>query len=392
MRHRTDRGLQTAGPDMNSMDIDPERKLHDADPGRPQRLARLVLVITLVGLGVWTVKSFLPALAWAAILTIAFWPLYQRARRAWSPGRHDIVLPLLFTLGVAIMFGMPFVILAVQAGREGHDLLVWVQGLSTSGIPVPEFIGRLPFGSEQAAAWWRDNLASPLPTGEILKRVNRDSLMLLTRRFGIDVAHRFIIFFFMLMTLFFMLRDGESLVRDLLRASGRLFGARGERIMRQMVSSVHGTVDGLVLVGIGEGIIMGIAYHIGGVPHPTLLGGVTAVAAMIPFAVFVVFIIVGLLLLAQGSLMTAIVIVALGSVVVLLADHLIRPALIGGATRLPFLWVLFGILGGVETWGVVGLFIGPALMAALILLWREFLEGDQSADREIVADRVSSQP
>ena len=68
-------------------------------------------------------------------------------------------------------------------------------------------------------------------------------------------------------------------------------------------------------------------------------------------------------------------IVGLGTVVVRAADHLIRPALIGGATRLPFLWVLFGILGGVETWGIVGLFIGPALMAALILLWREFNEG-----------------
>ena len=120
---------------------------------------------------------------------------------------------------------------------------------------------------------------------------------------------------------------------------------------------------------------MGIAYAIAGVPHPTLLGGLTAVAAMVPFVVTFVFIGVGLILLAQGSVVPAVVIVVLGTVVVLVADHLIRPALIGGATRLPFLWVLFGILGGVETWGIVGLFIGPALMAALILLWREFIEG-----------------
>ncbi len=140
---------------------------------------------------------------------------------------------------------------------------------------------------------------------------------------------------------------------------------------------MHGTVDGLVLVGLGEGVLMGIAYAIAGVPHPTLLGGLTAVAAMVPFVVTFVFIGVGLILLAQGSVVPAVVIVLLGTVVVLVADHLIRPALIGGATRLPFLWVLFGILGGVETWGIVGLFIGPALMAALILLWREFTEGSK---------------
>jgi len=170
------------------------------------------------------------------------------------------------------------------------------------------------------------------------------------------------------------LKDGRGVVRDLLTASQRLFGARGERIARQMVSSVHGTVDGLVLVGLGEGVLMGIAYAVAGVPHPTLLGGLTALAAMVPFVVTFVFAGVGILLVVQGSVGAAIAIVAIGTVLVLVADHFIRPALIGGATRLPFLWVLFGILGGVETWGIVGLFVGPALMAALILLWREFTE------------------
>jgi predicted PurR-regulated permease PerM len=62
----------------------------------------------------------------------------------------------------------------------------------------------------------------------------------------------------------------------------------------------------------------------------------------------------------------------LGFVVTFVADHFVRPTLIGNATRLPFLWVLLGILGGVETWGLLGLFLGPATMAALMLLWREW--------------------
>jgi len=78
-----------------------------------------------------------------------------------------------------------------------------------------------------------------------------------------------------------------------------------------------------------------------------------------------------LLLAAQGAVIAAMVIVALGLAVLAVADHVIRPVLIGGATQLPFVWVLFGILGGVETWGLLGLFLGPALMAALVLLWRE---------------------
>jgi predicted PurR-regulated permease PerM len=147
-----------------------------------------------------------------------------------------------------------------------------------------------------------------------------------------------------------------------------------------MIASVHGTVAGLVLVGLGEGVIMGIAYVAAGVPHPTLFGLFTAVAAMVPFGAPVAFVTAAVVLLAQGSMIGAAIIAALGMVVTFTADHFVRPVLIGGATRLPFLWVLLGILGGVETWGLVGLFLGPAIMAALILLWREWTGRGDAAE------------
>ena len=155
-------------------------------------------------------------------------------------------------------------------------------------------------------------------------------------------------------------------------ASRRAFGARGERSGRQMVASVHGTVDGLVLVGLGEGVLLGVAYAVAGAPHPTLFGGQTAVAAMIPFCAVIAIGLAAALVLAQGSTVAAIALFVFGMIVVFAADHFVRPVLIGGATKLPFLWVLLGILGGVEAWGLLGLFVGPAIMAALILLWREW--------------------
>jgi predicted PurR-regulated permease PerM len=112
-----------------------------------------------------------------------------------------------------------------------------------------------------------------------------------------------------------------------------------------------------------------------GVPHPTLFGLFTAIAAMLPFGASLVFGIAAMILLTQGSVVSAIIIGVLGFVVTFVADHFIRPTLIGSATRLPFLWVLLGILGGVETWGLLGLFLGPAIMAALMLLWREWAGG-----------------
>jgi predicted PurR-regulated permease PerM len=93
-----------------------------------------------------------------------------------------------------------------------------------------------------------------------------------------------------------------------------------------------------------------------------------------------VFCVAALYLIAQGNLVGAIVIVASGFVVVFIADHVVRPVLIGGHARLPFLWVLLGILGGVESLGFLGLFVGPAVMAALVALWREWTEGLRPTD------------
>ena len=128
----------------------------------------------------------------------------------------------------------------------------------------------------------------------------------------------------------------------------------------------------LVLVGLAEGVLMAIACIIAGVPAATLLGVLTAILGMVPYGTSVAVLIVGGILLASGSALMAGIIVALGLTVAFIADHFVRPVLIGGATRLPFLWVLLGILGGIKAWGLVGLFVGPAIMAALIQLWREW--------------------
>lgn len=140
-----------------------------------------------------------------------------------------------------------------------------------------------------------------------------------------------------------------------------------------MVHAVRGTVNGLVFVGMGEGAVLGLAYVVLGVPHPVLFGGMTAVLGMIPFGAPLIFCICALVLLSQSGLIPALVLVGIGTLVVFVADHFIRPVLIGGAVKLPFLWVLLGILGGLEEFGLVGLFLGPAVMAALIALWREWV-------------------
>ena len=345
------------------------------DRARSQGAARVLLVLALSALGLWILHGFLPALAWSVVLAIALWPIYERLERRFPPGRHNLLLPSLAALAVALVFLAPLVVLGVQAAREAHDVAEFVREAEKNGIPAPEFLQHLPYGAAQASAWWTENLGHAQAGSDLLHRLGNGSMLGTSRDVGRELVHRAVLFGFSLVALFFLFRESKAVTAQALTACDRLFGPRGERIARQMVASVHGTVDGLVLVGLGEGFLLGIVYYFAGVPHPVLLGALTAVAAMIPFGAAVAIVLAALLLLAAGSVTAAVVVAVAGFVVTFVADHFVRPVLIGGTTKLPFLWVLLGILGGVETFGLLGLFLGPAVMAALVLLWREFTEG-----------------
>ncbi len=339
---------------------------------RPQQVAIGVLAFGLLVLGLYTLWNFMSALAWAGIFAIALWPLYCRAQRRFGPGRHNILLPAVFTAAVLLIFVLPLGLVGAQIAREFHSFADWVRDAEAHGIAEPDALHHLPFGQAQVDSWWQQNMADPGSARQLLQRYSRGHMTNVGRMVGEQLARRLTLFVFTLLTLFFLFKEGRGLTEQLRRVGSRTFGPNGERIGRQIIASVHGTVDGLVLVGLGEGLLLGIVYAFAGVPHPSVFGALTAVAAIIPFAAPVVFCLCALLLAAKGALVWAVAVVCIGMATTFAADHFVRPVLIGGATKLPFIWVLLGILGGVEMWGLVGLFVGPAIMAALIMLWREW--------------------
>jgi predicted PurR-regulated permease PerM len=350
----------------------PPPAVRQGDHKHAQQAAFGALAFGLLLLGLLTLHRFLSALAWAAIFAIALWPLYQRTRASFGRGPRDVLLPGAFTVAVALVFIVPIGVVGIQLGREAHAAAEWVRDAQAHGIPEPDALRKLPLPHAAVASWWQQNLADPGSARELVERATHGHVGTFGTRIGEQVARHLTQFLFTLLALFFLFKEGDALGEQMRRAANRTFGPGGERVGRQIIASVHGTVNGLVLVGLGEGVLLGVVYAVAGVPHPTAFGALTAVAAIVPFAAPVVFCSAALVLAAQGAMVWPIAIVAIGAAVTFIADHFVRPVLIGGATKLPFLWVLLGILGGVETWGLLGLFLGPAIMAALILLWREW--------------------
>jgi predicted PurR-regulated permease PerM len=341
-------------------------------PSRRQSAAWLLLCTMLVGAGLYILANYLRALAWALILAVALWPFYERVRRQSSPAVAKEVLPILFTALVGSTVIVPFATLTVDIIREFREIVDYGRSLEESGIPVPGFITRLPYGGQWVADWWHEHLSHAGWAKEILRQMNTSSAAReLAANLGANAVHRVVLFGVCLLTLFFLFRNGEIISMQCRTALQKLLGERGERIASQMVASVHGTVNGLVFVAIGEGVLLGAVYFFTKLPHPIMFGVATAIAAMIPFAAAFAVGLAALVLLGSGGVGPAITVVLAGFAVIFVADHFVRPKLIGGATKLPFLWVLLGILGGIESFQLLGLFLGPAIMAALMLLWRE---------------------
>jgi predicted PurR-regulated permease PerM len=351
-------------------------------PDRETYIARIVVVVLLALLGLWISSNFMPALVWAVVIAVAIDPLHLRLRQKWPGASSRVGIAALGTTLVAAIILIPLIIGIAQAAREVREIAGWIAQAQSTGLPVPGWVDHLPVGRDAVTRWWQENLLTPAGATLQFDHLRSSAWATDTRIIGTTVLRRIVTLAFTLIALFFLLRDRDSILAQMRRAGDRLFGASGERVGYQAILSIRGTIDGLVLVGIGEGAVMAIAYVLLGVPNPLLLGALTAVAAMIPFGAAVVLAIAAALLLAQGSVTGAIAVFAIGMIVVGIADHFIRPILIGGATRLPFLWVLIGILGGVESFGLLGLFVGPAVMAVLIMLWREFIEGPPQATAE----------
>jgi predicted PurR-regulated permease PerM len=338
----------------------------------PQQMARLILAVLIMLAGLYVLSAFFAPLGWAVVLAIATWPLYQRFLLMLPPGARRNVAPLLFTGAITLIFIVPILLGVIEIGRELNGLVAWLRDADHGGVVVPDYLDKLPLVGAPIADWWRTNMITPDAVTSRFAHVDTATLARVTQRTAIVIARSLTFFVVTVLTLFFLFRDGASFGRRVQVLVRRVLGRKGLELSQLMVFAVRGTADGVVLVGIGVGTLLGIGYIVTGVPHAGLLGSITALAAMIPFGSLVALAISALLLLAKGATPLAIGLFIFGCIVIFIADHFLRPVLIGGNARLPFIWVFLGIFGGLATFGILGLFLGPTLMVALVSLWREW--------------------
>jgi predicted PurR-regulated permease PerM len=341
---------------------------------RTQVFTRTTFAVLLALLALWVASEFLSALTWAAVIGITSWPIYTRFAAFIASGRSRVLAPLLFTLLTAFTLLVPLVLAVHQIAQGSDDFAGWVSRLRENGLPVPSWVAQLPIAGEYLDRWWQTNLSNPTNMVEWLRGVNLQSIAAWTSTLGGGLLHRLFLFLITLIALFVVLRDGAWFAGRALAAADLLLGDPGERLASKTANAVRGTVNGLVMAAIIDGAVIGVAYVLAGVPHPLLFAVLTTAFAMVPLGAWVALTAAVLMkLLDGGTLWGAIGLFGFGAMVMFIADNFIQPALIGGTARLPFLLALIGILGGLQSLGLIGIFLGPVVMAALVTVWREWI-------------------
>ena len=346
----------------------------------PRRIILAMLLGALFVLGYMVLSWFIVPAVWAAILAYVTWPFYARLRKLLRG--HAMSSALLMTLLLTTAFVLPLLWLVALLQAE---FVLGYQAASTylgeGSHRLPDFVLRLPWIGERMQAIMDQFATDPAALRTQLVIWAQQWLGELGDLVG-GVAHNALRLGFALITVLFIYRDGESLLDQVRKVLRRFLGKRVDGYVAAIGITTKAVLYGLVLTALAQGLLAGVGYWFAGVRAPVLFGAFTAIIALLPFGTPLVWGSLGAWLLFTGKTLEGIGLLLWGTLVVSWVDNLIRPLVISSATHIPFLLVLFGVIGGLAAFGLIGMFVGPVIVAVLMALWREWLEDQTPAGPE----------
>lgn len=336
-----------------------------------QKVLLFGLIFILFYLSFQVLKYFIVPVLWAAIIAYITWPLYHSVQKFCGP-RPTLSATIMISM-VVLVVGIPLTFAIFMLQHEGRNLFYELQRQVFSGhLDVPQFIRDLPIIGKEVTRTLKEINTDPNSivqnvSGWFQSHLNYGRLVLS------EISKNIFKLCFAVMSLFFFYRDGQTILNQVSKALEMVIGPRIHHYLDTISETTRAVVYGVGLTAIAQALLAGLSYFVAGVPNPMVLTIVTFIFALIPFGPPVAYSAVSLWLFSQGQTIEAIGVMAWGVCVVSTADNVIRPLVISGATQIPFLLIMFGVLGGLASFGMVGLFVGPVILAVLLAIWREWL-------------------
>lgn len=388
-------------------------------------LGGLALVLLLVGCVV-VLRPFLSALIWAIVLSFSLYPL-QRVFTRWFRGGRTLAACLV-TLTVSLVLVGPVLWIGITLAEDGKDLASatrrwflempdeapgWVSGVPVLGeelsgyweqfaesrrnwveqlekasqdahVPKATVVPQTPDGGVDEAA--AAAMAARLPGGERregVRSADSPKLVVLIGRsiawartglisLGLAVGNGVVQVLVSAFLAFFMLRDAQVLSERLGVAVDRLTGGRGKHLMQVAGMTVKGVIYGILGTALVQALVAGVGFAVAGVPGAVLLSVLTFFFALIPMGPPIIWIPAALWLFSQGMVGWGVFMVMWGIFAISGVDNILRPYLISQGSKLPFVLIFCGVIGGAVAFGFVGVFLGPTLLAVSFRLIEEW--------------------
>jgi predicted PurR-regulated permease PerM len=341
------------------------------------RVILFVLVIgTLLLASLWTLLPFLSGMIWATTIAVATWPLLLRVERA-TGGRRALAVATM-TLVVLLVFIVPFAFaISTVLDAAGRSPTVMNDFLTKGLGPPPGWIESIPVVGRQMADRWATVAAGgPQALAEVLQPYGRSAAAWAIAATG-GLGRTLVLILLTVVLVTILYSQGETAARGVLAFAHRLGGDTAERTVLLAGQAVRSVAMGVVLTAVVQAVLAGIGLWLCGIPHPALL---TAFAFMlgiaqigpVPVLAPAVF---WLYWTGSSGSATALLV---WSVPVAALDNVMRPILIRRGVQLPILLIVAGVIGGLISFGVVGLFIGPVVLAATYTLAKDWVARGQS--------------
>ncbi|MHB2082238.1 AI-2E family transporter [Pseudomonas sp. UBA6753] len=334
------------------------------------RLLVQILLLALLGAGLWVMAPFISALLWGAILAFASWPLMRLLTRALG-GRETLAASLLTTAWILIV-ALPLVWLGFNLADHIRDATAFVRDVQVDGLPdAPAWLGGIPLVGERLVSWWQslDQQGAAL-LASVKPHLGQVGNWLLAR--SAQIGSGVLELSLSLVFVFFFYRDGPRLSAFVLRLLHRLMGDRGEYYLELVAGTVQRVVNGVIGTAAAQGVLALIGFLIAGVPGAIVLGLVTFMLSLIPMGPPLAWIPATGWLVWKGEYGMAVFLGVWGTFIISGVDNVLKPYLISRGGNLPLVIVLLGVFGGLIAFGFIGLFIGPTLLAvgySLLLDW-----------------------
>jgi len=331
------------------------------------------------------VRPFLSSFVWASMIVVATWPIMRELeRRLWN--RRWLAVTVM-TVALVLVFVLP-VMMAVSTIIEHGDTIVgWAKSLSKASLPpLPEWAPRIPVIGPRIASAWQE-LGKGGGQG-MLARIAPQ----LGNVFGWLVAQAGSLGMLLVQALLTLLIsvilyvNGETAVTGILAFARRMGGDRGDSALEVAGRAIRGVALGVVVTAILQALLAGLGLLVAGVPLAGLLTVFVFVLAVAQIGALPVLLPAVLWLYWQDSTTWATVL-AVWSLIVLNVDNVVRPILIQRGAKLPLMLIFVGVIGGLIAFGMVGIFVGPVVLAVtyeLLVVWVK--TGVASPVVEAVAD------